>query len=359
MAKDYYQILGVSKNASKEDIKKAFYKLARKYHPDRGESGDEAKFKEVNEAYRTLSDAKKRAEYDSYGHVFSSGAGAGSSPFGDFARGFGGSGFSGEGVEWDLGDIFGDFFSQGRARQRVRRGRDISVDLSISFKEAIFGAEKTILLVKTVTCDKCEGSGAQKESGVETCKTCNGQGQIHETRNSILGAMTSVRECGECEGEGSVPKVRCKECSGLGILKRQEEITVSIPQGIRDGEMVRLGGKGEAIRRGASGDLYVKIHVLPHETFKREGDNLVMSLNIKLTDAVLGAEYTVSTLDGPTLTLKIPSGVAIGETLRIKGKGVPSQKKRGDLLVRLKIELPKKLTRKAKKLFEELREEGV
>ncbi|MEX0933771.1 MAG: molecular chaperone DnaJ [Candidatus Paceibacterota bacterium] len=360
--KDYYKTLGVPKNASKEEIKKAFHTLAKKYHPDRGVGGDETKFKEVSEAYRTLSDTKKRAEYDAYGHVFSGGGG---SPFEDFARGFGAQGFShgAGGVEWDLGDIFGDIFgTQSSRRAQARRGRDISIDLSVSFKEAVFGREKTILLAKTVACDTCSGSGREEDAGVLKCQKCNGQGQVRETRNSILGVITSVRDCSGCEGEGSIPKKKCLECSGLGVLKRQEEIKVSVPFGIRDGEVIRLSGMGEAIRKGTAGDLYIKVHVENHELFKREGDNLIMELSVKLSDAVLGSEYSITTLEGPALSVKIPSGITISEVLRIRGRGVPkdaSAAHRGDLLIKLKVELPKKLSRKAKKIFEELRSEGV
>lgn len=358
MDKNYYKVLGVEKSASKEEIKKAFHKLAKKYHPDSSGGGvDDMKFKEVNEAYQTLSNDKKRAEYDSYGRVFSGGSssGGGRSPFGDFSQGFSGS-VSG----WDLGDIFGEFFSQGSSRNHVRRGRDISVDLQISFAESIFGIEKTILLVKTVICDDCNGTGGDKKAGVIKCESCNGQGKIHETRNSILGALTSVRECQHCHGEGEIPKKKCVECGGFGVLKRQEEIRVIVPMGVQNGEVVRLSGYGEAILKGVSGDLYVRIHVEPHPVFRREGSNLVMDLNVKLTDALLGGEYTIKTIDGNSLAIKIPAGVSIGEILRVRERGVPKDKKRrGDLLIKLNIKLPKRLSGKARKLFSELKEEGV
>lgn len=354
MDKNYYQVLGVEKSASKEEIKKAFHKLAKKYHPDSSGGGeDDVKFKEVNEAYQTLSNDKKRAEYDSYGRVFSGSGNGGESPNGDFSQGFSASG-------WDLGDIFGEFFSQGRPRNQVRRGRDISVDLQISFAESIFGVEKTILLVKTVVCDVCGGTGGDKKTGVIKCEACNGQGKIHETRNSILGVLTSVRECEHCHGEGEIPKKKCVECSGFGVLKRQEEIRVMVPMGVQNGEVVRLSGYGEALLKGISGDLYVKIHVEPHSVFRREGSNLIMDLNIKLTDALLGGEYTIRTIDGNSLAIKIPVGVSIGEVLRVRERGVPKDKKRrGDLLIKLNIKLPKRLSGKAKKLFSELKEEGI
>lgn len=357
MDKDYYTRLGVPKTASREDIKKAYHKLARKYHPDNKESGNEQKFKEINEAYQTLSDEGRRAEYDSYGHVFGAGAGRDgggfSSPFGDF---------SGDFQDWNVGfgDIFNEFFGGGRDQSRVARGRDISIDLELPFREAIFGTERAVLLAKTVLCDLCKGTGAHPKTEFTVCKTCNGQGRIHETRSSFLGAVTSVRECSTCRGRKKIPKEKCHTCHGMGVLKRQEEIVIKIPPGIEHGEVIRLAGLGEAISGGVPGDLYAKIHVGRHDTLKRDGANLVMELDIKLSDALLGAEYTIRTLDNATLAIKIPPGVSFGETLRIKGKGVPLRQGRvGDLLVKLHIRLPKYLSKEAQKLVEKLKGEGV
>jgi molecular chaperone DnaJ len=354
--KDYYQILGIERKATKEEVKKAFRKLAHKYHPDK-KGGDEAKFKEVNEAYTILSDDKKRAEYDTYGHVFSGAGGAG--PQG----GFGGFG-QGQGFEdFDLGDIFGEFFGGGfggRQQSRIKRGRDISIDLEVSFTESIFGTERTVLLNKTSTCSECKGTGAEGDAGLETCSTCNGQGRIHETRQSFLGAVSTTRECGVCFGSGKVPKVKCKKCGGLGIDKGQSEIKIKIPRGIRNGEMIRMTGAGEAVSHGVSGDLYAKIHVKPHPQFVREGNNLVMDLDIKLTDGLLGAEYDILAIDGKTIKLKVPPGVKVGEILRVRGKGVPTDEKNaGDLLVKLHIKMPQRISRSAKKLIEELKKEGM
>lgn len=354
--KDYYQILGVERKATKEEVKKAFRKLAHKYHPDK-KDGDEAKFKEVNEAYSVLSDDKKRAEYDTYGHVFSGAGGAG--PQG----GFGGFG-QGQGFEdFDLGDIFGEFFGGGfggRQQSRVKRGRDISIDLEIPFTESIFGTERTVLLNKTSSCSSCKGTGAEGDTGLETCSTCNGQGRIHETRQSFLGSVSTTRECGVCFGSGKVPKVKCKKCSGLGVDKGQSEIKIKIPRGIRNGEMIRMTGAGEAISHGVPGDLYAKIHVKPHPQFVREGNNLIMDLDIKLTDGLLGAEYDILAIDGKTIKLKIPAGVKVGEILRVRGKGVPTDEKNaGDLLVKLHIKMPQRISRSAKKLIEELKKEGM
>lgn len=365
MNKDYYEILSVDKNASKEDIKKAFRKLAHQYHPDK-KSGDEVKFKEVNEAYQVLSDDKKRAEYDSYGRVFSGAEGfsAGGGPasgwdFSDFAQGFSAQG--GQAGFGNLNDIFSEFFGGGigGAATRMKRGRDISTELQIPFSEAVFGTERKILIKKISTCETCEGTGAKPGTEMEKCALCNGQGQIHETKKSFLGTFSSIRACEACAGSGSVPSKKCTSCKGSGVLKKQEEVSVVIPAGIRDGEMIRLTSMGEAISGGISGDLYIKINVLSHPVFKREGSNLVMDLNIKLSDALLGTEYALSTLDG-NLKLKIPAGVSPGEILRVRGKGVPvSKTKRGDILIKINIKLPHKLSKKSKELIEKLKEEGI
>ncbi|MDZ7726350.1 MAG: molecular chaperone DnaJ [Candidatus Campbellbacteria bacterium] len=355
MAKDYYKILGVEKKASKDDIKKAFRKLAHKYHPDK-KGGDENKFKEVSEAYSVLSDDKKRAEYDSYGRTFNEagGAGAGGFDFSGFQQA-GGQGFDFQ--DFDFGDIFNEFFGGGGRRQK--RGRDISIDVEIDFRDSVFGTKRKVLLTKTSVCDVCQGSGAKKGTNMKTCGTCQGAGKVNETRNSIFGSFTTVRPCTACNGRGEVPEEPCGTCSGQGVVNRQEEITIAIPAGIEDGQMIRMGGMGEAVAGGIPGDLYVKVHVSKHSTLRKQGENLVMNLNVKLTDALLGAEYSIETLDG-NLKLKIPEGTNSGDTLRVKGKGVViSGNKRGDLLVKIQIDHPKKLSRKAKKLLKELQDEGI
>jgi molecular chaperone DnaJ len=358
MAKDYYHILGVDKKASQDDVKKAFRKLAHKYHPDKT-GGDDSKFKEVNEAYTVLSDDKKRAEYDAYGKTFNGAGPQGGQGGGFDASGFDFSGFqNGNGeFDFDLGDIFGDFF--GQRRPQAKRGRDISIDIELSFSESIFGTERKILLNKTSNCSHCHGTGGEPGTEMKTCPTCNGQGTIRESRRSFIGTFASTRTCDTCNGTGKVPKEKCKTCKGAGVERKQSEITVKVPAGINPGEMIRLSGAGEAISGGSAGDLYIKIHIKADPVFKKEGDNLAMDLNVKLSDALLGADYTIQTLDGP-ITLNIPSGVSFGETLRVRGKGVPNDRnKRGDLLVHIKIEMPKKLSRDSKKLIEELKKEGV
>ena len=366
MAKDYYETLGVPKSASKDDIKKAFRNLAHKYHPDK-KGGDEGKFKEANEAYSVLSDDKKRAEYDAYGRVFSCGAGGFSAESGsayggegfDFSNFASGQGFGGGagGFEFDLGDIFSDFF--GGTRERARRGRDISIDVELSFSDSVFGTERRMLLNKTVACDTCKGKGAKPGTEMETCKTCNGKGKIRESRRSIFGQVQTTKTCEECGGGGQVPSESCATCRGSGVTRREQEIAVKIPAGIEDGEVIRLGGAGESIKDGASGDLYVKIHVIKHPLFRREGSNLLMDLSVKLSSVLLGDEYTIPTLDG-NVSVKIPEGIKHGEVLRLRGKGIPMDRShRGDLLIKIGIDIPSKLSKEAKRLIEELKKQGV
>lgn len=357
--KDYYNILGVEKSASKDEIKKAFHKLAHKYHPDKNK-GDDSKFKEVNEAYQTLYDEKKRAQYDQFGSEGPSFGGQGGfDPSG--MGGFDFSGFqNGQGFDMgDLGDIFGEFFGGGRGAQQARRGRDISTEITVPFADSIFGTVRKILITKVSTCETCTGSGAKAGSKMITCSACNGKGQIHETRRSMLGSFTTNRVCEVCGGAGSVPQEHCPTCKGAGVRRREEEIEVRVPAGIESGEMIRLTGMGEAVRRGASGDLYVKINVQSHPLFRRDRTNLLMDMEVKLSEALLGAERKIETLDGP-VTVKIPEGIASGTQLRVKERGVPSSRnKRGDLMIRVTVKIPNKLSKKAKDAIETLKEEGL
>ena len=356
--KDYYKILGVGKGASADEIKKAFRKLAHKHHPDKG--GDEKQFKEASEAYQVLSDEKKRVEYDTYGSAGASqagGAGQGGFDFSGFQGGFNGQGF--EGV--DLNDIFGDFFGGrgARAGAQARRGRDISVDMKVTFAEAVFGVERKVFITKTSACRTCHGSGAKPGAKLNTCSHCNGRGRVNETVKSFLGTFTQERECSACAGIGKVPEEKCATCKGAGVARREEEISISVPAGIENGEMVRLTGAGEAVQNGTPGDLYVRIHVAPHTVFKRERENLIMNLKVKLSDAILGAEYPLETLDGQ-IKLTIPKGISSGEVLRVRNKGVPvGPKNRGDLFIKVEVKNPAKLSSKAEKLFKEIREEGI
>lgn len=355
MAKqDYYTILGLEKGASKEEVKKAFRKLAAKYHPDK-QTGDEEKFKEISEAYAVLGDEKKKAEYDTYGHAFNGGGGGQAQDFGGFSWGDfqqqGGGSF-----EFNINDIFGDMFGAQGGRQS--RGRDISIDIELQFADAVFGTTRKVLVTKNNTCSHCEGSGAKKGTDFVTCSTCNGNGKIREARRSIMGTFQTVRECSTCNGTGKIPKEKCDFCRGLGIVRSEEEIVINIPAGIQNGEMIRMTARGEAIQNGVPGDLYIKIHVKPHATIIRDGATLTSQLHIKLSDALLGNVYSVATLDG-AVEIKIPEGIKHGELLRIKGKGVPQGNVRGDFMVKIVIDIPQKLSRKARKLIEELREEGI
>ena len=364
MTKDYYNVLGIDKKASKDDVKKAFRRLAHKYHPDKGGT-DESKFKEITEAYSVLSDDKKRREYDTYGQAFAGGAPRGGQ---GGAQGFNGFDFSGfqqgfgqGGVEFDFGDIFGDMFGgRGGTSRGTPRGRDISIDLEIPFKDAVFGTSRTVLIAKVSTCSHCHGSGAKPGTELESCATCNGTGRVHETRNSILGQFSSVRACTICDGSGKIPKEKCTECKGHGTRRKEEEIRINIPAGMDNGEMIRLPQQGEAIKSGIAGDLYVKIHVKPHQTFRRDGSHLIMDLPVKLTDAILGTTVSIETLEGKTLEVKIPSMKRAEELLRVAGKGIPSESGgRGDLIIHLETALPHKLSTKARKVVEDLKTEGL
>ena len=360
---DYYEILGVARNADKEDIKKAYRKLAHKYHPDKTK-GDDKKFKELNEAYEILHDDKKRAEYDTYGKTSGGGGGGSSQGFGGFDYGDFASG-NGQGFEFDFGDIFENFFGGQRGgRSRAKRGADIAVDLNISFEDSIFGTERKILLSKVSYCSVCKGSGAEPNSEMEKCPACQGAGRIHESRRSIFGAVSSFRECAKCAGKGTIPAKKCSACSGHGVSKKSEEITVKVPPGIRDGEAISLPGLGEAVAGGTAGDLYVKFAVGKHPIFKRDGLNLVMDLDIKMSEALLGVEKDIMTLDG-LIKLKVPAGINSGEILAARGRGVPQGhglsgvRGRGDLMIKVLIRTPRKISKKAKDLIEELKKEGI
>ncbi len=350
--KNYYEILGVDKKATKEEIKKAYRKLAHKFHPDK-KGGDDSRFKEVSEAYAVLSDDKKRAEYDSYGRTF----GAGSNGFGDFDF----SGFAQNFQDFDLGDIFGggfgDIFGGGGAR--TKRGRDISIDLELSFKESVFGTERKVLVTKQSTCSSCNGNGAETDSSYKTCSTCNGAKIIHDTKNTFFGTFTHQSVCSHCHGKGEVPEKKCKKCLGLGVVKEQSEISIKVPAGIENGEMIRMRGAGEAISGGISGDLYARIHVKPHHIFKKQGSNIIMDMDIKVTDAILGGHYEIKTIEDTKIDIKIPQGTSHGDILRIKGKGIQVGSHRGDLLIKARVKMPTKLSRKAKKLLSELQDEGI
>src|SRR3989344_398212 len=358
MAKDYYHILGVDKKSSKDDIKKAFRTLAHKYHPDK-KGGDEAKFKEASEAYSVLSDDRKRAEYDAYGKTFSGGGhqqGQGGFEGFDFSQ------FGGGGVDFDvdLGDIFGGFSDIFGGSPRGRsRGRDISIDVELSFKESIFGVTRHVLITKDSACAHCTGSGAEPGTKTKTCPTCNGKGQVVESRRSPFGTFSVSSTCSTCRGKRNVPEKPCATCRGSGVERREEEITIVSPAGIDNGQVIRMASLGEAISGGVAGDLYVKVHVRPDNKFRKEGFNLVTDLPIKISDALMGSEYQLETLDG-TIPINVPPLRSTDEILRVKGKGVPMERgRRGDLLIRVRVQFPHKLSREAKELLEKLKKEGI
>jgi molecular chaperone DnaJ len=350
--RDYYEVLGVSKTATQDELKKAYRKLARKYHPDLNKDNEEAaeKFKECNEAYSVLSDDQKRAQYDQFGHAaFENGGMGGGGGFGG-AGGFGG--FGGSGME----DIFDMFFGgQGgrggsRAKTGPQRGADLRFDLEITFEEAAFGLEKEINLYRDETCDHCHGEGAEPGSKVESCPECNGTGYVRFTQNTMFGQMVNERPCSRCKGEGKIISEPCKECRGKGTVKRNKKLKVKIPAGVDNGSRLRVSGEGEAgAKGGPNGDLYVYLYVKPHKFFERDGTTVLCEVPINIVQATLGADIKVPTLDGQ-VTMKVPEGTQPGKVLRLKGKGIPSLRggSRGDQLVRIKVVVPTKLSDKQK-----------
>jgi len=381
MAKDYYSILGVDKKATQEEIKKAFRSKAHQYHPDK-KDGNEAKFKEVNEAYQTLGNKEKRSQYDQFGTTFDSagfggagmGGGAGGFNWQDFARQYGSGGFR-TNVNFDdlggLGDIFGDLFGMsgsafgggGGGRRRHARGQtgeDIQISLTIDFREAVFGAEKNIRLDKLETCAKCGGQGYEAGTKIVNCLQCKGSGQISQTQRTILGTFSSTTICPKCQGEGKKPESYCSACHGGGRVKDNQEIKITIPAGISAGESIRISGAGNAGPKGApAGDLYISFNIRPDNEFTRDGYNILSSTEINISQAALGDKIEINTLDSP-VKLKIPAGTQSNKVFVLKDKGVPvlnSPTRRGEHQVEVIVKTPKNLSRKAKKLLDELRGE--
>jgi len=376
MAKDYYQILGVNKSSSADEIKQAFRKLAHQHHPDK-QSGNEGKFKEINEAYQVLGNEEKRKQYDQFGQTFDGAQGFGGGQgfnWQDFARqsgGFGAGGFQGQGNAQgfdfsDLGDIFSDFFggqAQGNYGRsgRSARGADLETQITISLEEAVFGIEKTMSLKKKVVCEHCNGNGGEPGAKIETCKTCGGSGQVTVSRNTFLGSFRSVVACTDCGGEGKKYEKLCKECHGNGIVSGSEEFKIQIPAGISSGETLKMTGKGEVgPKNSRAGDLYIRINVLPHNQFKRVGDDLILEREISFSQAALGDKINLKTLDGEVI-LKVPSGTASGKQFIIKEKGSHKLhgRGRGNLIVKIDVVIPKDLNKSQKKLIEELKEQGL
>ncbi|MGH7157998.1 MAG: molecular chaperone DnaJ [Candidatus Saccharimonadales bacterium] len=355
MAKrDYYEILGIGKSASADEIKKAFRRLAVQHHPDK-EGGDEAKFKEINEAYEVLKDAGKRQRYDQFGHagVGGAGGGAGGSPFG--------GGFNGQNVNFDfgdLGDIFGSFFGGGARRDRTpNRGRDVEASLTLSFEEAVFGHEEEIGLNLEDICEHCQGKTVEPGFELKTCETCGGSGQIIKVMRTIFGNVQQAAPCHTCRGSGKVPEKACTVCHGKGTQMRKQTVKLKVPAGIDDGATIRLRERGEAVANGSKGDLYINIRVKAHKKFTREGDLILSEEHIGMADAALGTEIDVDTVDGP-ITMKVPAGTQSGTDFKLSGHGVPHLQRstRGAHIVSIIVDIPEKLSKRQKELLEEFKD---
>ncbi len=347
--RDYYEVLGIGKSASDDEIKKAFRKKAIEHHPDKG--GDEAKFKEVNEAYEVLKDDKKRQRYDQFGH-----AGVGNDPGGGGNPYSGG--FNGQDINFDfgdLGDIFGSFFGgQTSRRQQQNRGNDVQTNLDLSFEQAVFGAEVELRLNTTDTCEHCKGTTAEPGYELKTCPTCDGAGQTVRVMRTILGNIQQATTCETCKGKGKVPEKVCTVCHGFGTQRREQNIKLKVPAGIDDGATIRLSGRGEAIANGPKGDLYVGVRVKAHKKFTREGDLILSEETIDMVGAALGMEIPIETVDGP-ITMKIPAGTQSGTDFKLSGHGVPHVrgKGRGAHIVTIIVETPTRLSKKQQELLRE------
>jgi molecular chaperone DnaJ len=369
MSRDFYQILGVPKTALQDEIKKAYRKLAHQYHPDK-QSGNEAKFKELNEAYQVLSDPQKRNQYDQFG----------SSPFGGFS-----GGGSGQTSGWDFGDLFRDFSAQGgsafggnmedifdifgggfgertsrHSAENFRRGHDLQIDLTVSFYDSARGATREVEIMREVICGDCRGSGALNGRSEElmNCPDCGGGGQVRRNVRSFFGTISQISTCKNCDGTGKIPKNKCKTCGGDGRKRVRKTLEIKIPAGISNGQILIVRGAGQAgFRGGESGDLYIKAKVETDKRFERVGNDLIYELPLKLTDAILGAKISVPTLDGER-EVEIPNGAQDGDQIKLKGHGIYGSG-RGDQIIKIKIQIPKKIKGRAKELVEELARMGT
>lgn len=352
--RDYYEVLEVGREATDAEIKKAYRKLAKQYHPDvnPGDKAAETKFKEVNEAYEILSDSNKRSRYDQFGH-----AGVDPNSFGGAGAGFGDFDFGG------IGDIFESFFSGGfgrssRSRSGPQKGADLKYTVQISFEEAAFGVEREISINRNEACKSCGGSGAKAGTSPMTCKHCNGTGQVQYRQNTPFGQIVNVKTCDVCRGEGKIIVDPCPDCNGRGKVRRTVKIKLNIPAGIDDGQTISLRGEGDpGFRGGPQGDLYVLVNVKPHTIFKRQGNDIVCEMPITFAQAALGAELEVPTLDGK-VKYSMPEGTQTGSIFRLKGKGIPYLRGsgRGDQYVKVEIDVPKKLNEEQKALIREFAE---
>ena len=356
--RDYYDVLGVGKSADATEIKKAYRKLAMKYHPDKnpGDKEAEEKFKEINEAYEVLSDETKRRNYDQFGHEGVNGQGFGG------AGGFGGQGFGGfDDIFGDIfGDMFGGGFGGGRPRRRgPERGADMKQRINISFEEAAFGKKVQVKINRSEECEECHGSGAKPGTSKKTCPTCNGSGQVQSVQRTPFGNIASTRTCTECNGEGEVIDSPCTKCHGKGSIRKTKTIEVDVPAGIDDGQMIKLSGQGElGTRGGPRGDLYIEVNVDSHSIFTREGYDVYLEMPITFAQATLGDKIQVPTLDGK-VEYEIPEGTQTGTVFRLKGKGIPKLRSnvRGDQYVKVTVEIPKKLNDKQKELVRQFAKE--
>jgi len=356
VAKDYYQTLGVSKNATSDEIKKAYYNLSHQYHPDKG--GNAEKFKEVNEAYRVLSDSQKRKQYDEYGEV----------P-GDNSQGFDFSGWQNggfNGADFDFGgfgDIFEEFFSgQGAARGSRRENLDLSLQIEISLEDAFWGFEKEFQIEKDNICHFCQGTGAQAGSGLETCATCHGSGVAQKIVRTPFGSAATRITCPDCHGQGQKPKKPCSNCHGAGVIHGKERIKIKIPAGIDNGQTISYRGLGNVGKnKQGTGDLHLKVYIKQHSIFERSGSNLYLKSKINLSKAVLGGDISLPTMDGKEIFLKIPAGTLSGKVFKISSKGMPKlhSQNRGDMFVEVLVNIPERLSKKQRELFEVLAKDGL
>lgn len=359
--KDYYEVLGVPKTASKEDIRKAYRKLAHKYHPDK-KDGDEAKFKEINEAYQILSDDQKRSQYDKFGRVFEQNQGPNQASGFDFNQG----GFN-EGFSFDFGDIGNIFeeafgFSSPRSSREVKRGKDIEVSIELSLEEVLKNQEKKFKIKKFVSCHRCKGDGAEPGTQKNECVSCRGTGVVQEIKRSFLGSYMKETTCPECHGEGQKPEKPCNVCNGDGRIQKEEETNIVVPAGVDNNQLLKMVGHGHAGKKGGgSGDLYVRVFVREHSFFVRKADDLYATIEMPLSTSVLGGTVSVKDIESKKLLVKIPSGTSSGKTFKISGKGVPrfSGFGRGNLFLKVVVNPPKKINRKQKDLLEQLKKEGL
>lgn len=357
--RDYYEVLGVKKDASADEIKKAFRRLAVLHHPDK-EGGDETKFKEVNEAYEVLKDSEKRQRYDQFGHAGVGGAAGGPSAGG--AYGTGGFNFNGQNINFDfgdmgLGDIFSSFFGGGGPqRSKTRRGNDVETAIELTFEEAIFGVTKKLELNLQAECEHCKSKGAEPGYELKTCPECKGSGQVVTAMRTIFGNIQQASVCPKCGGQGKTPEKDCTICHGKGVKRKDQTVELKIPAGIDDGATIRLREHGEAIQNGPKGDLYVHIRVKPHKKFTREGNLILSHETVDMVTAVLGGQLKVDTVDGK-VTMKVPAGTQSGSDFKLSNHGVPHIKSesRGAHIVTLDVEIPTKLSKRQKELLQEFK----